>query len=72
MVTGHRIAGYGLGHFPPGATERELRKERKKLIRECRRSAETIFENGRKWTLVKLPDGFAADYPVDDVRSDAA
>lgn len=57
--------GGGLGHFPPGAAERALRDERRKLIRRCRRKAERFRdEQGRKWVLVRLPDGQAADYGV--------
>jgi hypothetical protein len=64
--------GGGLGYYPPGKIELEVRKQRKAMIAECRKTATVEIRDGRRWKVIRLPDGYGADYPVQVDEEDAA
>ena len=64
--------GRGLGRFPAGAIEQRERDERRRMIRQARRNRERVVVDGKRYWLVRLPDGRAADYAVADDGEEAA
>lgn len=58
--------GLGLNKYPLSQAELEAREERRREIREARKSAETFRAEGRTWRLVRLPDCYGADVPFEE------
>lgn len=64
--------GRGLRRFPAGAIEQREREERRRMIRQARRERERVEVDGRRYWLVRLPDGAASDYAVSEPEEDVA